>query len=97
MPHKGIKHKLHYTEDIQKAVEKVRTGRLLYRQAHEIYGVPKLTISDKINRDCVEPNLNKLEPECYLSLDIEQHIYKWLLKMARISYGQTKPNLLDHV
>ena len=54
MPLKGQKHKLHYTEeDVQKAVEKVRTGQLSYKQVHKIYGIPKLTISDKINRHCV--------------------------------------------
>ena len=95
---KGIKHKLHYTEeDIQKAVKKVRTGQLSYRQAHKIYGVPKLTISDKIDRGCVKPNSNKPRPECYLLPDIEQLIYKWLLKMARIGKGQTKPDLFDRV
>ena len=98
MPHKALKHKLHYTEeDVQKAVKKVRTGWLSYWQAHEIYGVPKLTISDKINRHCVKPNLNKPGPKCHLLPDIEEHIYKWLSKMARIGYGQTKPELFDRV
>ena len=98
MPRKGIKHKLHYIkEDVQKAVEKLRTGWLSYRQTHKIYDVPKSTISDKINRDCVKLNSNKPGPECYLSPDIEQCIYKWLLKMARIGYGQTKPDLFNHM
>ena len=97
MPHKGRKHKSHYTEDVQKAVEKVRTSQLSYWQVHEISGVPKSTISDKINRHCVKPNLNKPRPKCHLSPDIEEHIYKWFLKMARIRYGQTKLDLFDHM
>ena len=45
MPHKGQKHKLHYTEeDMEKAIKKVRTRHLSYQQAHEIYGVPKSTV-----------------------------------------------------
>ena len=89
---KGLKYKLHYTdEDIEKAVEKVRTSRLSYRQAYEIYGVPKSAISDKINRHCVKLNSNKPGPECHLSPEIEECIYKWLLKMVRTGYGQTKP------
>ena len=60
MPHKGLKYKLHYTdEDIEKPVKKVRTGRLSYRRAYQIYGVPKSTISDKIHRHYVKLNSNK--------------------------------------
>ena len=95
---KGLKHKLHYTnEDVEKAVEKIRTSRLSYQRAYEIYGVPKSTISDKINRHSVKPNSNKPRPECHLLPEIEECIYKWLLKMARIGYGQTKPDLFDHI
>ena len=98
MPHKGQKHKLHYMkEDLEKANKKVRTGHLSYRQAHEIYGVPKSTISDQINRLSMKSELNKPGPQCHLSPEIEEHIYKWLLKMARIGYGQTKPDLFYHV
>ena len=84
-------------EDVQKAGEKVRTSWLSYRQAHEIYGVPKSTIGDKINRHCAKSNSNKPGPKCHLSPEIEECINKWLLKMARIGYGQTKPDLFDHV
>ena len=35
--------------------------------------------------------------ECHLSPEIEECIYKWLLKMARIGYWQTKPDLFDHM
>ena len=98
MPCKGLKYKLHYTdEDIENAVEKVRTGQLSYQRAYEIYGVPKSTISDKINRHCVKSNLKKPGPECHLLPEIEECICKWLLKMMRIGYGQTKPDSFDHV
>ena len=97
MPRKGQKHKLHSTEDLEKAIEKVRTGHLSYQQAHEIYGVPKSTISDQINRHSMKSEPNKSGPQCHLSPEIEEHIYKWLLKMARIGYGQTKPDLFDRV
>ena len=95
MPCKGVKYKQQYTEDVEKAVEKVRTGHLSYHQTKAIYGVPTSTISDKINRVCMKPNSSKPGPECYLSPEIKQRIYKWLLKMARIDYGQTKPDLFD--
>ena len=45
----------------------------------------------------MKPNPNKPGPECYLFPEIEQRIYKWLLKMTRIGYGQTKPDLFDCV
>ena len=95
---KAQKHKLYYNEeDLEKAIEKVRTGCLSYRQAHEIYGVPKSTISDQINRHSTKSKPNKPRPQCYLSPEIEKRICKWLLKMARIRYGQTKPDLFDCV
>ena len=76
MPHKGQKHKLHYTEeDLEIAIKKVRTGGLSYQQAHEIYGVPKLTISDQINRCSAKSEPNKPGPQCHLSPVIEEHIY----------------------
>ena len=40
---------------------------------------------------------NKPGPQCHLSPQIEEHTYKRLLKMARIRYGQTKPDLFDCV
>ena len=59
MPWKGQKCKLHYTrEDVEKAIEKVRTGCLSYQQAHQIYGVQKSTISDQINRHSAKSDLN---------------------------------------
>ena len=95
---KGQKRKLYYTrEDVEKAIEKVRTGCLSYQQAHQIYGVQKSTISDQINRHSAKSDLNKPGPEYNLSPEIGECIYKWLLKMVRIGYGQTKPNLFDHV
>ena len=95
---KGLKYKLHYTnEDIEKAVKKVRTSQLSYWRACEIYGAPKSTISDKINRHCVKLNSNKLGPECHLSPEIEECTSKWLLKMVRIGYGQTKPDLFYYM
>ena len=98
MLRKGMKYRLHYTdEDIEKAVKKVRTSWLSYQQVYEIYGVPTSTISDKINKHCVKLNLNKPRPECHLSPEIEECICKWLLKMVRIGYVQTKPDLFDHM
>ena len=98
MPRKGVKYKQQYTEEyVEKAVEKVRTSHLSYCQAKTIYSVPTSMISDKINRVCVKPNSSKSGPECYLSLEIEQRTYKWLLKMARIGYWQTKPDLFHRI
>ena len=40
---------------------------------------------------------NKPGPQCHLSPEIEECIYRWLLKMVGIGYGQTKPDLFDCV
>ena len=84
-------------EGLGKAIKKGSTWHLSCQQAHEIYEVPKLTISDQINRHSAKSEPNKPGPQCHLSPEIKEHIYKWLLKMARIRYGQTKPDLFDCV
>ena len=84
-------------EDLEQAIEKVRTGRITYRAAFDIYGVPKSMLSDQINKHSAKDQPNKSGPECFLSDRIERCIYQWLLKMAQIGYRQMKPNLFDHV
>ena len=76
MLHKGEKCKLNYTpEDLKQAIKKVRTGRLTYRAAFDIYGVPKSTLSYQINKHSLKDQPNKSGPECYVSNKIEGHIY----------------------
>ena len=36
-------------------------------------------------------------PMPYLGDNLEQRLYRWLIKMARISYGQSKSDLFDHI
>ena len=86
------KHKeMKFTQkDLEEAVSMVRTKQITYCNASLIYGIPKLTLSDHVNGI-----YTRLIP--LLNLDIEEQIYNWLIKMARIGYGQSKEDLFNWV
>ena len=94
MPHKGEKSKLNYImEDLEQAIKKVRTGRLAYRRASELYLVPKS--SDQINKHSLKAqpknwawSANFQMKQMYLSLAFENN---------KNSNGQMKPDLFDRV
>ena len=72
----------------------IQMGMAICR-ASEFYGIPKSTLSDKVS-GCT-PLSKKKGPELMLSRELEDRIEKWLIKMARISYGQTKNDVLNKV
>ena len=79
-------------ETLMEAVEVVRTNRSSLRRAADIYEIGKLTINNHIIK-----RVNKVRPGPMPSLgdDLEQKLYRWLIKMAHISYGQSKNDLFD--
>ena len=75
-------------------VERIREGKITYRQAEIETGIPKSTLSDHVNRihDRIVPG-----PEPALTPAIEDRIFSWLKKMAEIGYGKTKKDLFEKV
>ena len=63
--------------------------------AAEFYGIPKSTLRNKVSG--YRPMTIKKVPELTLSLELENHIVKWIVHMTHISYGQTQSNILDKV
>ena len=87
---KGSK-KCNYTvETLVEAVEVVRTNRLSLHRAADLYGIGKSMINDHVIK-----KVNKVQPELmpYLGEELEQRLYSWQIKMACISYGQSKNDL----
>ena len=58
-----------------------------------MYEVSKSTLSDRMRKQ----RRMKPGPEPYLGEDLENHISEWIIKMARIGYGQTKEQIKDKV
>ena len=77
-------------EDIETAVRQVKTGRMTVRQASATYGVPKSTLGDHITGKRVRTSKGQ---EPYLGKELEDRLAAWLIKMARIGFGQTKEQL----
>ena len=71
-------------------MKQVKQGKMTVRQASQIYDIPKMMISDHVTGKRV---CSRHGPEPYLSKQLEDRIASWLIKMARIGYGQTKEQL----
>ena len=67
---------------------------MTYRQAHQTFGIPRSTLSDKVNGNMTS---QRRGPEPYLGWEVEERIASWLKKMARVGYGQTCDTLFDKV
>ena len=85
---------VHNEETLQRAVDLVRSGRMTYRQAQLTFGIPRSTLSDKVNGNTTSQLKG---PEPYLGREVEERIASWLKKMARVGYGQTRDTLFDKV
>ena len=76
------------------AVEAVRTNRLSLCRAADLYGIGKSSINNNVIK---KVNKVRLGPTPYLGEEIEQRLYRWLIKMACIGYGQSKNDLFHHI
>ena len=74
------------------AIEAVYKG-FGVRRAAQIYGIPKSTLCDRVkNKRKSTPG-----PEPMLTRGLEDRVVSWIIKMARIGYGQTKEQIKDKV
>ena len=73
-------------------VEAVWSNRLSVHRAADVYGIGKTMINDHVNKQ-----VNKVwpGPTPYLGDKLEQRLYRWLIKMACIGYGQPKNDLFN--
>uniref|UniRef100_A0A1X7UEV0 HTH CENPB-type domain-containing protein n=1 Tax=Amphimedon queenslandica TaxID=400682 RepID=A0A1X7UEV0_AMPQE len=76
-------------EDLEKAIEEVRNGRLSVREAAIKYSIPKSTIHDhsssKVKQISARPG-----PSPILTIQEEKELVNWIIHMAEIGYGQCR-------
>ena len=79
---------------LMKAVKAVRKNRFSLCRAADLYGIRKSMINNHVFK-----RVNKVQPGLppYLGEELEQRLYRWLIKMACIGYGQSKNDLFDHI
>ena len=77
---------------MENAVAAVMCGVGIRCAAH-VYQVSKSTLSDRIHHG----HGYRRGPKPFLGNDLEDHIAAWIIKMARIGYGQTKEQIKDKV
>ena len=91
-PQKGNRQ---YTQEaVNAAVEAVRRG-VPMRTAAAMHGVPKSTLSDKVNART--PLEMVVGPRPVLPEEVEQRVYEWIVRMSAVGYGQTKQDVLNKV
>lgn len=82
-------------ENMLNAIAEVKRGSTL-RKSAEKYGVPVMTLSDKI-RGKTPITKHRPGPATYLSEHQESQLIKYLLHMARIGYGIARKDIPDVV
>ena len=78
-------------EDLQKAVDDVKSGKVGVRDAAEMYGIPRSTISANKNGP---HNGHKPGAKPVLGDEIEKLLVESLIKLADIGLGLTKKDIL---
>ena len=80
--------------ELDAAIVAVHMG-MPVRRAAAMFGVPKSTLQDKISGKV--PVSMRKGPTPYLSMELEDQIESWLVKMARIGYGQMRLDVINKV
>ena len=96
MPRSKPKKPAYKEEDILRAVAEIRNGNTSLRKASVKYGVPKSTLSDKLNlRVPLAPSMPG--PSSFLSKKQEDRLKSYLINMSKIGCGITRRQIPDVV
>ncbi|XP_030851045.1 uncharacterized protein LOC105436902 isoform X1 [Strongylocentrotus purpuratus] len=82
-------------EAMVNAVQRVSLGEISVREASRLYKVPRATLMDKLSYRV--PLNCRSGPRPYLTMDEEANIAEWVIRMAKIGYGQTLSDLKQTV
>lgn len=77
-------------DELETAVEQIRTSELSYRQAESKYGIPRSTLYDHAAGRVTSCRRG---PPTVLTHDEEKMLVDWTLHMADIGYGRTREQL----
>ena len=89
----GAKRKFHDPDILEVAVSMVKGKTMSLRMASKTYGIPKSTLSDKVNNktSMTPPHKTVLTPA------EEKKLVTWVIDMGKIGFGRTKQDLLAKV
>ena len=93
MPGNRLKRKLNYTqEQLDEALANISNKNMNYRQAAEVYGIPKSTLADRITGKR-EPVVGHHGRNPVLTKEEEIDLKNWCIEMAKRGFGQTPEQL----
>ncbi|XP_063887774.1 uncharacterized protein LOC135115197 [Scylla paramamosain] len=80
-------------EQVEKAVELVRSKQMPLNAASKTFGIPYATLGDKVRgRRPMQP-----APKTVLSMEEEKKLVDWLIEVSQRGFGRTKDDLKDMV
>ncbi|XP_063864311.1 uncharacterized protein LOC135102737 isoform X3 [Scylla paramamosain] len=80
-------------EQVEKAVELVRSKQMSLNAASKTFGIPYATLGDKVRgRRPMQP-----APKTVLSMEEEKKLVDWLIEVPQRGFGRTKDDLKDMV
>lgn len=82
-------------EDLKKAIEEVKAGKLSINKASQVYSIPKGTLVNKLKSD--DPFLRKMGPPSVLSQEEEKRLKDWILDKAKLGFPMHEEDLKDAV
>lgn len=75
-------------EDLEKATEEVKEGKLSVREAAQKYSIPKSTVHDHSSSKVKE--VSRPGPAPVLTTGEEKELVNWIITMAEVGYGQCR-------
>ena len=82
-------------EDLERVVEEVREGKVSVREAAAKYCVPKSTVHDHSSMKVKQ--ISRPGPPPVLTVEEENELEQWIIKMAEIGYGQCRQQVITMV
>ena len=83
------KYRRYEHEVLMEAVEKVKNREMKAKEASRVYGIPRVTILDRVY-ERVAPCKTSSGPPSILTKGEEEMLKKWIIDMAKMSFPLTK-------
>nr|CAH7750980.1 unnamed protein product [Callosobruchus chinensis] len=85
-----------YSEnDLLRAVHSIKSGEISLNYASKLYGIPKSTLSNKLNKKV--PMERKMGPTTVLSKEEEKELVIWILNKAKLGFPLSGEDVKDSI
>ena len=91
----GARRKQYPQENMTLAISQVRQGKMSQRQASKVYGIPRMTLADKVTGRV--PENGRSGPPLALGKEDEDMMANHVKNMAKAGFPYTKQSLLLEV